>query len=73
MVNVGVSVKSIIYVKKKNYIWNPTTCSCENGKYLASIIDNSVITCDEIIDAEATISHKKMEIRTPCPLFQCWL
>ena len=24
---------------KKEYIWNPATCSCENGKYLA-IIDN---------------------------------
>ena len=26
-----------------------TTCSCENGKYLASIMDDSAITCDEII------------------------
>ena len=41
-------------MKKKNYIWNPATCCCENGKYLASIIDNSVITCDEIINAEET-------------------
>ena len=39
-------------MRKKDYIWNPTTCSCENGKYLASIIDNLMITCDEIIDAE---------------------
>ena len=38
---------------EKDYIWNPTTCSCENGKYLASINDNSVGTCDEIIDEEA--------------------
>ena len=37
---------------EKGYIWNPTTCGCENGKYLASIIDNSVITRDEIKDAE---------------------
>ena len=22
-------------------IWNPTTCNCENGKYLASIMDDS--------------------------------
>ena len=34
---------------EKDYIWNLATCSCKNGKYLASIIDNSVITCDEII------------------------
>ena len=30
------------------------TCSCENGKYLAIIIDNSVIMFDEIIDDEET-------------------
>ena len=29
---------------KKDYIWNPATCSCENGKYLANIADDSVIT-----------------------------
>ena len=40
---------------KKNYIWNPTTCSCENGKYLANIIDDSVITCDEIIEDTKSI------------------
>ena len=40
--------------RQKTYIYknNTATCSCENGKYLASVIDNSVITCDEIIDAE---------------------
>ena len=31
---------------EKDYIRNPATCSCENGKYLASIMDDSVITCD---------------------------
>ena len=31
---------------KKYYTWNPATCSCGNDKYLESIIDNSVITCD---------------------------
>ena len=38
---------------KKNYIWNPATCTCKIGKYLASITDDSVNTCDEIIDVEA--------------------
>ena len=33
---------------------NPVTCFCENGRYLANIIDNSVITYDGIIDAEET-------------------
>ena len=40
-------------VCEKDYIWNLSTCSCENGKYLASIMDDSAIMCDEIIDAEA--------------------
>ena len=35
---------------EKGYIWNLATCSCQNGKYLASIIDDSVITCDEFIE-----------------------
>ena len=38
------------HVCEKDYIWNPATRSCENGKYLASITDDSVITCDEIIE-----------------------
>ena len=41
------------YRCEKGYIWNPATCSWKNGKYLASIIDNSVITCEEVRDAEA--------------------
>ena len=48
------------HVCENDYVWNPSTCSCENGKYLASIMDDAVITCDEIIksydedaDAEA--------------------
>ena len=51
MINVDVSVKNVMYVKK---IWNPAKCSCKNGKYLASIMGDSAITCDEIIDAEET-------------------
>ena len=34
----------------KKYIWNPAICNCKNRKYLASIIDNSVIMCDEIME-----------------------
>ena len=41
------------HIWEKDYIWNPDTCSCKNGKYLASIIDNSVITYDEIKDADS--------------------
>ena len=42
------SVKNIISVEK-HYVWNPGTCSCENGKYVASIMDDSAITCDEVL------------------------
>ena len=45
----------------KNYIWNPATCSCKNGKYLKSIIVDSVITCDEITDAEAKLYNEETE------------
>ena len=41
---------------KEDYGWNPTTCICENGKYPGSIIDNSVIRCDEIINAVGNVS-----------------
>ena len=47
--NFDVSVKNIY---KKDHIWNPSTCSSENGRCLASIVDDSVITCDEIIEEE---------------------
>ena len=41
-----------LHVCEKDYIWNLATCSCENGKYLASIMDDSAITYDEIIEEE---------------------
>ena len=34
----------------KDYIWNLATCSCQNGKYLATIMDDSGITFHEIIE-----------------------
>ena len=33
----------------KDYDWNPATRNCENGKYLANIVDDSAIICDEVI------------------------
>ena len=36
---------------EKYYIWNPHTCRCENVKYLASVMDDSAITYDEIIQS----------------------
>ena len=51
MINVGVSVKNVKYVKK--IVWNPSTCNSENGNYLGitSNMDNSAIMCDEIIES----------------------
>ena len=50
--------------------------SCfKNGKYLASIIDNSVITCDEIIDAEekeiipTNVDKKKQPVEHKISIF----
>ena len=31
---------------EKDYVWNSSTCICENRKYLAGVMGNSVITCD---------------------------
>ena len=38
-----------IRVCEKDYIWNLVTRICENEKYLTSIMDDSAITCDEVI------------------------
>ena len=32
------------HVCEKDYIWKPATCSCKNGKHLASITDDSAVT-----------------------------
>ena len=39
------------YLCQNNSVWNPATCNCENGKYLASIMDDSTIICDEVIES----------------------
>ena len=45
------------HICDKDYIWNLATCSCENEKYLfASIIDESLITFDQIIEKTKTIT-----------------
>ena len=40
---------------KKDYICNLATFSCENSKYLSSIIGDSVIMCDEIVETRKVI------------------
>ena len=56
----GIIINVSASVKKKNCvwegsIWNAAACSCGNGKYLASIGDDSVITWDENIEETKTI------------------
>ena len=48
-INVDVSVKNNIC--EKDYVWNPASCNCQNGKYLTNIMDDSVMTCDEVIES----------------------
>ena len=43
------------HICERDYIWNPARCSCKNGKFLASIIDDSVITCNEIKEEIKTV------------------
>ena len=35
----------------KDFVWNPSACNCENEKYLASIMNDSAIICDEVIES----------------------
>ena len=47
-INVDVSVKKPL-VREKDYIQNPSVCSCKNGEYLASIMNDSAIMCNKVI------------------------
>ena len=39
---------------EKDYTWNPSTCTFENGEYLESITDDSAIMHDEVIEETIT-------------------
>ena len=45
---------------EKNCIWNPAACSCENGKYVGSIIGDSVVICDQIISTTKLFQQKAL-------------
>ena len=73
--NVDVSVKKR-HVCENGYIWNPDTCSCENGKYLASNMDNSAIICDKGIESEeetktvpANLMKRKLPVKHKISIF----
>ena len=59
-------------VCEKDYVWIPATCNCENGKYLASIMYDSAIICDEVIesyDKEKTCNEKKQPAKGKISIF----
>ena len=47
---------------EKEYSLNPSSCICENSKYLKSVIDNSVTKCDKIVIVMKDLSTKKTMI-----------
>ena len=51
--------RKIYHKWKKDYSWNPSTCIYEKSKSLKSIVDNSVIECDEIITVVDILSIEK--------------
>ena len=50
-INGGITINACkkLHACEKDYIWNPGICSSENGKHLANVMDDSAITCDEVI------------------------
>ena len=44
---------------KKDYVWNPSTCTCDNGMCLESIADDLVNVSDKIIIVTNTDDGKR--------------
>ena len=62
---ITINVKCKKHVCGKDYVCNPSACVCENGKYLLSIMNDSVIMCDEIIDVgETNFNEKNVTCKT---------
>ena len=62
------------HVWEKDYVWNPATCNFENEKNLASIMDDSEITCNEVIeskDEETNFNEKKKPVKWEFLYFAC--
>ena len=41
---------------KNDYVWNPSTSAIEIDQFLKSIISDSIITCNKVIDASENVS-----------------
>ena len=54
------------HVSEKDYVCNPATSKYENVKHLASVMDDSLITCDEIrqsYDEKTNFNEKKQPLK----------
>ena len=49
---------------EKDYVYNLSTWNCENGRYLASIMDDSVILYDEIRESYDEVAEAKSYNKT---------
>ena len=58
---------------KKNYIWNPATCSCENGQYLESIMDDSLIKNDGIVEETFPKNFNEKKAIVNCKIYIFYL
>ena len=56
MINVNANAKSITHAKKDS--WDPSTFICENSRCLKTIVDDSVIMGNEIINLKNIVSTK---------------
>ena len=65
------------HVCERDYIWNTAACNFENGKYLAGFMDDSAITCEEIVDLYKekikTISTNFNEKKETCKMQNFYL
>ena len=52
------------HVCEKDYVWDPAACNCENRKYLASIMDDTAIECEETKAIPAKFNKKKTTCKT---------
>ena len=66
------------HVCEKDYVWNLATSNSENGKYFASIMDHSVIICDENTESygetklfEQVLMKRKQPVK--CNIFILYL
>ena len=55
---VSIKIQENVICAKETFFWNSATCSCQNDKYLGSIIDDSVAICDKVIDTSKTVPTK---------------